>query len=85
MIHFVCVIFYLQKSSADGQHPYLEYTETAEMLMSGAREDFSRSICGDLYISLLHDKLVSLPGYLTELTTEQWDSTCNLATLKACQ
>jgi hypothetical protein len=33
----------------------------------------AKNICVDLYIILLHDKLVSLPGYWTELTTEQWD------------
>jgi hypothetical protein len=59
--------------SLDGQHPYLKYSETAEMLMSGARGEMAKNICVDLYIILLHDKLVSLPGYWTELTTEQWD------------
>lgn len=49
------------------------YAETAAIFMTGAREDVSNKNCGELYIKLLHDKLVSLPGYWTELKNDQWN------------
>ncbi|XP_059474247.1 serine-protein kinase ATM [Neocloeon triangulifer] len=57
-------------ANRDQDVPFLDFNETSKICMDTARRFASNQACRDMYIKLLHAKLVSLAVYSTEFTTE---------------